>query len=240
MEREKSSFVLGIVLLAVGIVILTFVLMAVLGLVANTGPYLQDQIGSGSSAPPRPFFAWSSTDLDATFQDLSSAGSVAITTHTWDFGDGETSTTRDPPHTYGSDGDYFVRLTVRDADGREAVTAARINVASGSTNGGTAETMPGDLDFGSITLPIAVALLVFGLYVVAFLVGGSLVKAGWNLIRPRPETIRIRLKPQQFEQFATAEVVPPAPPAPLTPAAPAAPAAEVAPPVVPAPPPPES
>ena len=35
--------------------------------------------------------------------------------------------------------------------------------------------------------------------VIMWLVGASIMKAGWNLIRPRPETIRIRLKPKHLE-----------------------------------------
>lgn len=48
-------------------------------------------------------FAESSTDSDGT-----------IVERTWDFGDGSTSTDREPEHAYDAPGDYRVRLTVRD------------------------------------------------------------------------------------------------------------------------------
>jgi len=91
-----------------------------------------------------------------------------------------------------------------------------------NANQGTAEAMPNfEFNISDAVMPVAVAVLTFGMWVVGFLVGGSLVKAGWNLIRPRPETIRVRLKPQQLEHGATAEVIPPAS-APPPPAAPPA------------------
>lgn len=233
MDREKSSFGLGLILLAVGIVILMFLLVTALGLVANSGAFLRDQVGA-RAAPPQAFFAWTSNDQNATFQDLSSSGGAPIASRTWDFGDGASSAERDPIHVYAQPGDYVVRLTVRDDDGLEAVAAANINVGGG-TNGGTAEATPNfNADFGTLLLPVAVAVLVTGLHIVGFLVGGSLVKAGWNLIRPRPETIRIRLKPQHLEQMAVAEVASQAAvlPPPIQPPTPEPPA--------PAPPPPEA
>ncbi|MDB9774991.1 PKD domain-containing protein [Vicingaceae bacterium] len=46
-----------------------------------------------------------------TFTDLSSISSGAVTSWSWDFGDGVgTSTLQNPTYTYGSDGDYTVQL----------------------------------------------------------------------------------------------------------------------------------
>jgi len=232
MDREKSSLFLGLALLIAGLVILVLVLVSVLGLAANPGPFIERQIGGGEARPPAAVFAWWANDTVADFRDLSSSGSASIESWTWDFDDGTAVTTRDATHTYSGPGEYFVRLTVRDANGLEAVAATRINVVSGGANGGMSETLPNvDFDFGNILVPIAVAILTTGMWIVGFLVGGSLVKAGWNLIRPRPETIRIKLRPQQFEHGAMAEIVsaPPASPAAVVAAVTASP-----------PPPPES
>jgi hypothetical protein len=215
MDREKSSLYLGLALLIAGIVVLALVLVSVLGLAANPGPFLQRQIGGGEARAPQAVFAWFANDTSAEFRDLSTSGSSPIQSWSWDFDDGGTGNTRDATHAYGAPGEFFVRLTVRDTNGLEAVAATRVNVVGGGSNNGMSETMP-DLgfDFGDILLPVAVALLTTGMWIVGFLVGGSLVKAGWNLIRPRPETIRIKLRPQQYEPGAAAEIVPPvAPPA---------------------------
>lgn len=51
------------------------------------------------------------------FTDVSSPGSAAITTWAWDFGDGTTSTERNPSHIYTARGDYEITLTVSSAHG---------------------------------------------------------------------------------------------------------------------------
>ena len=230
MDRERSSLYIGLIVLVSGIVVLMAVLASVIGLASNPGSFLQRQAG-GQAGAPKPFFSWASNDLTATFMDLSSSGSAAIATRTWDFGDGATSTERDPVHDYATNGTFLVRLTVRDANGLEAVSAGEVNVEPSRTHNGTAQGNPGlDLNLGGLFLLIGVAALTFGMYLIGFLVGGSLVKAGWNLIRPRPETIRIRLRPQNYESMATAEVVAPPVPQPPMPVA--------SPPIVEGPPPP--
>ena len=47
-----------------------------------------------------------------SFTDLSSIPSGIITQYLWDFGDGTTSTLRDPVHSYATNGIYQVKLTV--------------------------------------------------------------------------------------------------------------------------------
>lgn len=48
-----------------------------------------------------------------------------ITVWEWDFGDGTTSTVRNPNHTYGNPGNYTVTLTVRGSEGN--FTTTRVN-----------------------------------------------------------------------------------------------------------------
>jgi len=223
MDRERSSLYLGLALLIAGIVVLLFVLVSVLGLAANPGPFLQRQTGGGGDRAPLAVFAWFANNTTVDFRDVSTAGSSPIQSWSWNFGDGGTGGGRNATHTYGSQGDYFVRLTVGDANGLEAVAATNVNLGGGS-NGGMSETMPDiGFDFGDVLLPVAVAILTMGMWIVGFLVGGSLVKAGWNLIRPRPETIRIRLKPRNLEYGATAEAVPTTLPTPSSAAGPSVP-----------------
>ena len=213
MEREKSSMFLGLGLLAGGIVVLLFVLVSVIGLASNPGPFLNRQLGAGTqNTPPTAVFAWSSDGTSANFQDLSSSGSSSIASYAWTFGDGANSTERNPAHAYATNGSYMVTLTVRDENGLQASAGGRVDIQNTGGNGGRSETSPNfNFDIGTALVPIGIAILTVGMYVVGFLVGGSLVKAGWNLVRPRPETIRLRLKPQNWEAGAKAEVVAPTP-----------------------------
>lgn len=224
MDREKSSLFFGLGLLLFGIVVLMLVLSSVISIASAPGPFLQAQLGGSQDRAPTAIFGWTANGLAVNFTDGSSSGSAPIAAREWDFGDGSTGTGELLAHTYSANGTYAVRLVVRDDNGLEASALAQVNVAAGSQNGGASEFAPNfDLNVGDILLPVAVAILTFGMWVVGFLVGGSLVKAGWNLIRPRPETIRIRLRPQQYESGATAEVVPPASAAPPPSAPPAMP-----------------
>lgn len=79
--------------------------------------------GGGSSAPQAPppappsssFSVSSSTGtapFSVTFTDTSNAGTSAITSWEWDFGDGTTSTDQNPVHEYVGVGNYDVSLTV--------------------------------------------------------------------------------------------------------------------------------
>ncbi len=218
MDREKSSLYLGLGLLVAGIVVVALVLASALGLAANPGPFMGRQMEAASAgAPPVAFFTWNSEGTTVHFRDASVGRGALLASHHWEFGDGTQSSEPNPDHPYAGNGSYMVLLRVTDEDGLEGIAGTQLNVEPGVNTQGASETNQGiDLDLGQVLVPVAIAVLTFGLYVVAFLCGGSLVKAGWNLIRPRPETIRIRLRPKQFEQGATAEVVPPA----VSPAAP--------------------
>ncbi|MCU0404888.1 MAG: PKD domain-containing protein, partial [Chitinophagaceae bacterium] len=55
--------------------------------------------------------------LKVQFNDLSTPGSGTIASHNWDFGDGNSSTSANPSHTYTVTGRYNVNLTVRNSFG---------------------------------------------------------------------------------------------------------------------------
>ncbi len=55
---------------------------------------------------PQAAFSATSTDLTATFTNISSAASA----YWWDFGDGQSSSATNPQHVYATGGDYLVRL----------------------------------------------------------------------------------------------------------------------------------
>ncbi len=98
-----------------------------------------DACGSDSSCTsvtvvncPDPVSVWSSSanNLVVDFTDASTTANT-ISNWLWDFGDGNTSTTQNPSHTYATDGNYTVCLTVTDACGTDS-TCMFVAVADGS------------------------------------------------------------------------------------------------------------
>jgi PKD repeat protein len=71
--------------------------------------------------------------LDVDFTDQSTAGTSAITSFLWSFGDGATSTEHNPAYSYSAPGVYTVSLTVTTAVGSDTETKTDlITVSNGS------------------------------------------------------------------------------------------------------------
>jgi PKD repeat protein len=77
---------------------------------------------------PTASFDWQTNDLTVEFTSTASDPDGTINNHTWDFGDGTTSTATNPNHTYNQAGDYTVTLTVTDNDGSDNTTTNTITV----------------------------------------------------------------------------------------------------------------
>lgn len=219
---------MGIGVLALGLVVLAFTFSQALALAQNPGPFLQDQLPDGQqqATAPTASFEWQGLGLDISFTDRSTQGDAQITSWSWNFGDGGTSNERNPTHTFASQSSWQVSLIIRDANGKEGRAFGQVTVAPSQPSSGVSMEDPTaglnvDLSFGDILLPIAVAMLTFGLYVVMAIAGGMITKAGWNLIKPKPETIRVRIKPKQLtqaiEEDAAAAAAPQTPPIPPPP-----------------------
>ena len=73
-----------------------------------------------TNKPPQAEFEVHCNDLTCTFSDRSKDDDGTIVSWRWDFGDGGTSTERNPSHSYQTAGRYQVRLTVTDNDGASA------------------------------------------------------------------------------------------------------------------------
>jgi len=103
--------------------------------VSLTGSY---STGSTNTAPTA---NWSATTsgLTATFTDSSTdpQGNSTITGHSWNFGDGSTSTSTSPSHTYAAGGTYSVSETVTDSGGLTNTKTASVTVSGGGSCGGT-------------------------------------------------------------------------------------------------------
>ena len=80
-------------------------------------------VGSVSTVPPNASFTVSPASgkapLKVSFKDTSTN---APSKWAWDFGDGSTSTSQKPTHTYDSPGDYTATLTVTNAAGSDTAT----------------------------------------------------------------------------------------------------------------------
>jgi subtilisin len=75
-------------------------------------------------------FTHECTDLDCTFTDTSTHDDALTITHAWDFGDGATSTSQHPQHTYAGGGTYTVSLAVTDSRGEIDEAVAEITVVA--------------------------------------------------------------------------------------------------------------
>ena len=113
--------------------------------VSLTGSYTT---GTTNTAPTANFTS-SVSGLTATFTDSSTdpQGNGTITSRSWNFGDGTTSTATSPVKTYAAAGTYTVTETVTDSGGLTGTKSASVTVTSTSCGGtvlcsGTAVALP--------------------------------------------------------------------------------------------------
>lgn len=83
--------------------------------------------GSGNVNPVADF-TFDCSDLDCSFSDASSDSDGEVTSWYWDFGDGNSSATQNPTHSYAAAGDYIVELTVSDDDDATGSDSQGVNV----------------------------------------------------------------------------------------------------------------
>jgi Zn-dependent metalloprotease/PKD repeat protein len=101
--------------------------------VSLTGSYT----AGGTNTAPTANWSATTSGLVATFTDSSTDAQNNITGHSWNFGDGSTSTTTSPSHTYAASGTYSVSETVTDAGGLTSTKTASVTVSGGGSCGGT-------------------------------------------------------------------------------------------------------
>jgi PKD repeat protein len=96
---------------------------------------LTHPIVTGSGGTPTANFTFASSGLTVNFTDTSTDAGGTITSRSWTFGDGGTSTAINPSHTYAAAGTYSVVETVTDsASGKTSTKTASVTV---SAAGGT-------------------------------------------------------------------------------------------------------
>ena len=225
LKREHVELLIGIGVLALGLGLLVFTFSHALAIATAPGDFFRGQMPQQQTpVGPSASFTWDTNGANTTtVQDNSRQGDAAITSWNWNFGDGTRVSGQNPgPHTYANASVYQVSLTVGDGNGKESRAVAQVQVVpmqtrSGDSIGDPTAGLQLNLDFGSILQPVAITFLTFGMYVVLSMVGGAVTRAGWNMIKPKPETIRVRLKPkhltQAIEEDAPSVVMLPPPPA---------------------------
>ena len=80
-----------------------------------------------NSAPNAAFIAGCG-GLGCTFADRSTDPEDNLSSWSWDFGDGDRSTARDPSHAYETGGTYTVILTARDREGETGTVSKQVTV----------------------------------------------------------------------------------------------------------------
>jgi hypothetical protein len=85
---------------------------------------LKENFGNANQISLNSFYAVSPElgSTNARFVDRSTVSSGSIVSWVWEFGDGGTSTRRDPTHVYAQPGSYMVTLTVRTDTGQVGTT----------------------------------------------------------------------------------------------------------------------
>jgi len=85
---------------------------------------------------PTASFSWSSQGASVVFTDASVKGSGEITSWHWEFGDGSSSTEKNPDHGYSGYGNYNVSLQVGDENGKTNSVQTRVSIEEGGSNDG--------------------------------------------------------------------------------------------------------
>jgi len=92
--------------------------------------------GGTTGGTPVANFGFTTSGLTATFTDSSTDTGGTLSAHSWAFGDGSTSTTTSPSHTYSATGTFSVTETVTDSvSGATNAKTESVTVSSGSTGG---------------------------------------------------------------------------------------------------------
>lgn len=88
---------------------------------------------TASSTGPTAKFTSSTSGLTAAFTDASTDTGGTVGSYAWNFGDGSTSATKNPTHTYPGAGTYTVSETVKDSSGKSGTASNSVTVSTAAT-----------------------------------------------------------------------------------------------------------
>ncbi len=94
-----------------------------------TGSTSQSVTVSSGNVAPTADFSFAVNGLSVTFTDASTDSDGSVVSWSWDLGDGNTSTSQNPSHTYAAYGTYTVTLTVTDDQGATGFVSQTVTVA---------------------------------------------------------------------------------------------------------------
>jgi PKD repeat protein len=89
----------------------------------------------GGNNPPNASFTFNCSGLTCSFTDTSIDTDGTINARNWQFGDGGSSTSQNPSHTYASGGTYSVTLTVTDNGSLQDSDSQDVTVSTGGGGG---------------------------------------------------------------------------------------------------------
>ena len=88
---------------------------------------------TGENEPPKASFTYSANQLSVSFRDTSTDDN-GVVSRSWNFGDGNSSASANPSHSYAAAGSYTVSLTVTDAEGLRDTSSQTVTVSNGGQN----------------------------------------------------------------------------------------------------------
>src|SRR5204862_425679 len=96
----------------------------------GTGTVTNSVTVAAANQSPTAAFTSSCSGLGCSFTDQSCDADGTVASWSWTFGDGATSTTRSPSHTYAAGGTYSVKLTVTDNIGGTGTVTHSVTVSA--------------------------------------------------------------------------------------------------------------
>ena len=193
-KEETYSIILGTILLVIGIVILLFVFTNALELIQNPSEKIE-KWAPQEIKEPQAIFMWESNDLSIEFIDASIEGDGDILKWSWNFGDGSTSNEQNPSYEYSIYDIFTVTLEVEDENGKSDIVTTKISISDGESNEGSTQTsMSFDLGLESIFNRMIISMVYLGGFLILVLIGGRILIAGCQLVRPSIKIFKIKEK----------------------------------------------
>lgn len=199
-KEETYAMIWGTVLLVVGLIMLLFVLGNILDIAQHPSERLEQWAPEEVKGPTAAFIWWSQ-NKSVEFNDASVEGSAEITTWKWDFGDGTTSSERNPNYEYSVIGDYTVILEVEDENGNTHNTMTRVSLSEDASNQGqTQASMSFDLGLETMFNRLTISIVFLVAYAIIVMIGGRILLAGCRLIRPNIKFYKMKVKQKEIEK----------------------------------------